>query len=517
MSGERSLVPSTAQLIDAPPPVLMPYQQRWIADPSPFKLMEKGRRTGITWAEASDNVLIAAADKAAGGQNVYYIGTDKEMTEEYIDACAMWCRVFNQAASEIAEGIWEEDADGDKNANISTFTIRFPHSGHKIVALASRPRKLRGRQGVLVGDEGAFQDSLKELIDAAMAFLIWGGKVRIVSTHFGADNAFNELVQDVRSGNRRGSVHRVTFQEAVADGLYQRVCIRTRKPYSAAAEAEWVKGIYAYYAEGSAEELDCIPSKSSGVYLTSALIESRMSESTPLVRGRWPDEFALLPEPERRAHIEQWCEQELAPVLSLLDSGNSHYMGQDFGRVSDLTSINIGEEGSDLNIRVKLAVELSNCPFTQQEQILWYILDRVPRFRSGAMDASGNGASLAEKTADKYGHQRIDQVKLSESFYLLNFPPFKKAFEDGSFRDLPQDSQVRDDYRAIRTVRGVPKLPSVKTQKGDGQKLTRHGDSAISGLMLHYASRREVVDISGVRTSGRMRESYAIADFMGDT
>lgn len=29
------------------------------------------------------------------------------MTVEYIQACAMWARAFNYAASEIEEGFWE--------------------------------------------------------------------------------------------------------------------------------------------------------------------------------------------------------------------------------------------------------------------------------------------------------------------------------------------------------------------------------------------------------------------------
>ena len=149
------------------PAVLLPYQQRWIADPSPFKVAEKGRRTGLTWAEASDDVLIAAADKAAGGQNVYYIGQDKDMTEEYIDACAMWAREFNQAAAAVESGLWDDADDEGNSKSILTYTIRFPKSRHRITALASRPKKLRGRQGVLVGDEAAFQDDLDGLIKAA--------------------------------------------------------------------------------------------------------------------------------------------------------------------------------------------------------------------------------------------------------------------------------------------------------------------------------------------------------------
>ncbi|HGC3603200.1 TPA: hypothetical protein ACIYHJ_005355, partial [Escherichia coli] len=52
-------IPDTASY--ETPPVLLPYQQRWVADTSPLKVMEKSRRTGITWAEASDNVLTAAS------------------------------------------------------------------------------------------------------------------------------------------------------------------------------------------------------------------------------------------------------------------------------------------------------------------------------------------------------------------------------------------------------------------------------------------------------------------------
>src|SRR3989338_10106556 len=93
-----------------PAAVLMGYQQRWVADRSPLKVMEKSRRTGITWGEASDNVLTAASDRTAGGQNVYYIAYNQDMTIEYIQACAMWARGFNRAAGEIEEGMWSEEA-----------------------------------------------------------------------------------------------------------------------------------------------------------------------------------------------------------------------------------------------------------------------------------------------------------------------------------------------------------------------------------------------------------------------
>ncbi len=54
-------LPNTAS--SAAPAALLPYQQRWIADKSPLKIGEKSRRIGLTWAEASDDVLTAAAER----------------------------------------------------------------------------------------------------------------------------------------------------------------------------------------------------------------------------------------------------------------------------------------------------------------------------------------------------------------------------------------------------------------------------------------------------------------------
>ena len=47
--------------------VLMLHQVEWIEDDSDLKLGEKGRRTGITFAEALDMTTIAMAARSAGG------------------------------------------------------------------------------------------------------------------------------------------------------------------------------------------------------------------------------------------------------------------------------------------------------------------------------------------------------------------------------------------------------------------------------------------------------------------
>lgn len=506
MTGFHStLLASDAARNDAPPPVLLGYQQKWVADDSPLKIAEKSRRVGLTWAEASDDVLIAAAE---GGTNVFYIGPTQDMALEYIEACAMWARAYDYAAGQIEEGIFR---DGDKE--IKTYKIDFPASGRRVVALSSRPTNLRGKQGVIVIDEAAFHPDLKALLKAAMAMLLWGDKVRIISTHDGTDNAFNELIQEIRAVRRKGSVHRITFREAIAQGLYRRVCLRRGIDWTASGEVAWAEDAYAYYGEDSAEELDVVPSQGGGAFLTMALIEKRMSPATALVRGAWKQEFGHLPDHDRWIEVDAWCAENLLPHLLQLNAARYHGFGEDFGRVADLTVLTFLEEGADLVNRVKLMVELSNCPFRQQEQILFYIVDKLPRFRSGVLDATGNGAYLAERAAQKYGASRIEQLRLSEGFYIEHMPRFKAALQDATLDQLPRDSQIRDDLRALRVIDGVARLPNVKTQKGDGKRLQRHGDAAISLFLANYAMKREVVPME-FQSLGRARESAQLSDYV---
>jgi phage FluMu gp28-like protein len=205
----------------------------------------------------------------------------------------------------------------------------------------------------------------------------------------------------------------------------------------------------------------------------------------------------LLPEPQRAAEVAAWIKEVLAPVLAGLDKGRRHGFGEDFARVGDLTVLPVLEEGQDTILRVRLVVEIGNCPFSQQKQVIGAIGDGLPRFHSAAFDATGNGADIAEWAADKWGRARIAQIKLSDSFYLENMPRFKAALEDATLDELPQDDQCRDDLRAIKRINGIPKLERTKTQRagGEGKRVQRHGDFAIGLFLGHFAMKRDVAPI----------------------
>lgn len=491
-----SPVANAVQQVVQAPTVLLGYQQRWIADDATLKVAEKGRRVGLTWAEAADDVLIAAA---MGGSNVFYISATEDMAREYIEACAMWALHFNQAASEIAEGIYDDSDDAAKDKRyIKTYEVSFPGSGKRIVALSSRPTNLRGKQGVIVIDEAAYAPDLAALLKAAMAMLMWGDKVRIISTHDGADNPFNELIQDIRAGKRGkdASVHTITFDAAVADGLYERVCLRKGKAWTQEGQDEWVRTVRTMYADNAAEELDAIPSQSGGAYLPLALISERMAAvgaPSVIVRERFDDSLMLMPQAAREWTIKGWLAEKIDPVLRQLNPAQRHRFGWDFARVADLSVLWVTAEESNLQRKVAMQIELSNCPFGAQEQILWHIIDHLHRFAGGAMDAGGNGAQVAENTMLRYGAGLIHCIKLSQPFYIEHMPKLKAALQDAVLVDVPRDEATQSDLRAIRVIKGVPKLPDTPTQKAvEGVRLQRHGDAAIAAMLECYIAAAEV-------------------------
>ncbi len=466
--------------------VLLPYQQRWFEDESEIKIAEKSRRTGLTWAEAASNVVTASKPKNRGGRNVYYVGSRQEMALEYIAAVALFARAFNQLAGAVQEEIFK-DEDGSKE--ILSYTVRFPNSGFKISALSSRPSNLRGMQGDVVIDEAAFHDSLAALLKAAMALTMWGARIRIISTHNGVDNEYNHYIEDARAGRKSYSVHRITLDDALADGLYQRICFVTGQQWSLKAQQAWRDKLIknAPSKEAADEEYFCIPSQSGGAALSRILIESRMSKDYPVFRLEKENSFNEWPEQLRIAEVKDWCEAYLKPVLRSLSQDLTHVFGEDFGRLGDLTVIDPMSIEKNGDRVVPFSVELRNIPFKQQEQVLFYIVDRLPRLVGGALDAGGNGMYLAEQARHRYGSGLIQEIKLSEGWYMENMPPFKAAFEDNTL-SIPADMEQLNDLRALQVINGIIRLPKGKTETGSKP---RHGDSAISKALAYFASRSE--------------------------
>lgn len=470
-----------------PTEVFFYYQREYLAlcETAPVIVVEKSRRVGISWADAADSCLTAAASKEAKGMDCFYIGYNKDMAREYIEAVKDWALEFNDIAAKIEESIFQ-----DENKDITVFRIRFA-SGFKVEALSSRPSNLRGKQGKVTIDEAAFHADLHGLVKAAIALLMWGGRVVIISTHFGEDNPFNEIVQDTRSGRTGYKLLRIPLQDALTQGLYRRIASRKGIPWTPEGQQEWADNLYKYYGANATEELDVIPTGGTEIYLPRVLIERAMTNHAPILRLRLEDSFMLLSEAERQKQINDWCEAHLRPLVAKLDPNRIHFGGEDFARKNDLSDFWIASEERNLGLRTELCVELRNVPFDAQRQILFYLFDRVPRFVKMLMDARGNGQYLAEAAQLRYGQNIIEAVMLSQPWYRENMPKFRAAFEDGTLTGLPKDSDLMADLRAIKSIRGVPKVPDDAKYKGaDGYD--RHGDAGIGLALCVIASKQQI-------------------------
>ncbi len=490
-------------------PLLLDYQSRWNDEAADVAICEKARRIGLSWGDAAERVIHAGEGKG----NVYYISYDKDMTEGYISDCADWARKFNHACSEVLE-----ETEMVDEREMKKFRIDF-ESGKTINALSSRPRGMRskGKPGdIVIVDEAAFCDDLEELLKAALAFRNWGGKVRIISTHNGDENPFNEMINDVRAGKRNFALHRITLDDAISCGLARRISTVKDDAWHDGYSADWRRGILSGYrnSEDADEELMCVPRQGGGVWLSRVLIESRMIEA-PIVRFHGTKEFNAWPEPARAAEMADWLDAELGPLLRKLDPARRHVIGGDFARSGDMSSYAPLEIGETLRRSSPFLLEMRNTPHQQQVQAVKYVCDRLPKFGGGAFDARGNGSYLAEAMVDEYGSM-VEPVMSTEAWYREHMPPFKAAFEDDRIA-VPRHEDVLDDLRAFRLVRGVPRLPEGKTDK----KGERHGDSGMALALAWYASEYCGGEVRGeagppLRSAGFDRRGLANRDLEPD-
>jgi phage FluMu gp28-like protein len=463
--------------------LLLSYQQKALAEVSRHALLviEKSRRVGLTWALAADAVLTAAAARGQGGDDVLYISYSQEMTREFVEACALWAKAFMGVSAETGEFLFDDQdpAKPGETRQIKAFRIRFA-SGFEIVALSSAPRSLRGKQGKVILDEAAFVDDLPALLKAALALLIWGSKVIVVSTHDGVDNAFNQLLDEIRSGGRTGGTLRITFADALDAGLYERVCLVTGRTPSAAGKAAWEAEIRGIYGEAAAEELDCIPSTGCGAFIPAELITAcedpeagrpELYQGGP-VYGGW--DVAL------RRHISVfWPFEDVAGTLILRER-----------------------------------CEMEKLTFAQQyeERDRMFRTYRMARVKA---DQTGMGEKVVEDSVALYG-DTFEGVIFTSAVKLRLATTLKDRFERRTIR-IPPDPAIRAQLRAIKQA---GKSGGAPVFAADENAATHHGDmfwaaalacdAAGDGALAYtgalHASRAAAASEGAARTtSDRMR------------
>lgn len=151
-------------------------------------------------------------------------------------------------------------------------------------------------------------------------------------------------------------------------------------------------------------------------------------------------------------------------------------------------------------------------PTRQQEQVIWFVLRRLPNLSAVSMDATGSGETIAEYTADEFGHDLVHQIKITRAWYGQWMPKYIQAFEDGVYT-LPRDANLEADHRAIEEYDGIPMVNKARSQDLKDPDLFRHGDGASSGCLMWHASLNMIsthknIMSKGSRTASKLLKGY---------
>lgn len=392
-------------------PELLDYQRRWIEETAGLAVMEKGRRIGISWATAAMAALHAAANRG----DVWYQAYSLEMAREFIRDAAWWAGIVDAGARAQNRNAAALDDDA-----LQKLAIVFKR-GCAIRAIASSARAWRGkgRPGdIAIVDEAAHLDDLDAVLRAALATRVWGGAVRVISTHNGAQNPFARLVGDVRSGAIPGAVHRVSLDDALRDGLYARIAAETGAPVTPAGEAAWKVALRAEYGSRAGEELDCIPAAGSGAWLDWGAIRAC--------------EHPEAGDPKRYA-------------------GGPVYIGIDQAIREHLWIAWVIELHAGLAWTREIATARGGT-FADRDRIVERLVELYAPVRIAA-DQTGIGERSVEEWKKRWGRHRVEGVQFSAPRKLDMATALRERIEDSRIR-IPADDKIRADLHSVRAERG---------------------------------------------------------------
>lgn len=210
----------------APVVNFLPYQRRWIADQSRFKIGMFSRQTGKTFSTGGECVDDCFRAWVEGRRSRWVILSrgERQASEMMTEVIKPFTRAFYAAYNTLLKGGEPQFLEGEfraaqetgPDATYKALEVAFPN-GSRITALPANPDTARGFSANVILDEFAFHAKSRDIWAALFPVISRGGqKLRVISTPNGKGNKFYELMTAEDSVWSR---HVVDIYQAVREGL----------------------------------------------------------------------------------------------------------------------------------------------------------------------------------------------------------------------------------------------------------------------------------------------------------
>ena len=386
-------------------PFFLPYQVRWIRDNSRIKIMEKSRQIGLSWSTAYRAIRNAAVHPRT---HCWICSRDLQQAQLFLNDCKSFASVLNQAYREKLLG----KQSGQR-------TILRLNNGSTLTLISSNINAQAGKRGSRILDEFALHEDPEALYSIAYPGITWGGQLEIISTHRGAHNFFNRLIEEARNGGnpKNISVHRVTLSDALEQGFLGKLKAKlpSNDPRLEMDESDYYNFIKNSCATEKAflQEYMCQPMEDASALLSYEALE-RCFYAKNCDWQQWTDGTAL--------------------------------MGVDLARTRDLSAFAIVEKTNDEFFLRHLQC-LKNAHFDEQEA-LFEKLFRNFNVQSVCVDQTGIGRQFLERAQARFGSAVIG-VQFTQSTKETLAYNLKTHIEQRTLH-LPCDEMLIADLLAVR-------------------------------------------------------------------
>lgn len=430
----------TAPRIVSPKDMLLPYQARFVADKSRFKIGVMSRQVGkstTTSEEVAEECLVQP-------ENLWVcMSAGERQALEWHAKVHDWAACYKYAIEDYVED--RQFAEALMAKAVTTFA-----NGSRCISIPANPSTARGYSANFVLDEFDYhedQDAIWRAVYPSITNPLGGSllsrftalrqglkpetvkrRLIVVSTYNGKRQCW-KLMQDPA-----WSRHKVTIYDAVAEGL--------------AVDVEELKAGLGD-PEAWAQEYECEPLDSSNVLLPYDLIA--MAESAEAT------EFNTVPDARH---------------------GNPIFLGIDFGRQNDPTVSWMLERIGDVDwTREVLVLEKMDTP--SQQDVL---RSRIRAATRVCFDYTGPGIGLGDHLVKEFGewkpeaHRfgRIELCTFTLGFKREIFPKLRRAFEAPTRIRIPISRDIREDLHAMRQVvaNGQYNYWAPRTREGHSDRCT---------------------------------------------